>query len=332
MFAKLNNFIEKSKYTQTKIQSNINVFISLFLFYLWVFSFTFPIVTLGMTVYNKNLKFLYLYLSASFFSKVVLKCIRMKKGAKSAVQNMFLNALHEYFNIKRVNCNMNKYDKKLLYAEFPHGIFTAGFMINSLEGDKHNIKNAVSDAMYHCPFAGDLAKLFGGTPCNKINLNCLMEQGENIHLMPGGFNEILLTENYTYNLYVDTWFIAMCVKHNYNIIPVLNIGENETYCIYKLPRSIYRLIFNYIYKYIKLPVFFALGKNFTLAPYNTNIWSLYGKPIECGVRDNEEIHHAVERIQQRICRNLKDLFYENIHLFCKKYDLDPKMYKINIYG
>ena len=340
MLKSFSTFCANSKKIQTKGVCFQYSFGVSFLYLYWTFSILAPFLLLLSTIYMYTIKYAIFYVSFAVANKCCIYTIMyISDHVYSCVLNFFSSAIGTYFNIKRIQCTSeysfdkkdNSFDKKsggyellnennrVMYAEFPHGIFTIGFINNFflLSG----CKNVVFDALYHAPFFGDLIKVNNCIPSNKRSVDNCMKTGCGIHILPGGFHEIFLTENFRYNVYVPTGFIAMSVRHGYRIVPILNIGENETFYIFKIPNKYFGYVSNFYKKILKVPIFCAIGKFCMLIPHNVNIWSVYGTPIECNQLKDELFSDAVERIHN----------HENIVKYCSAYNLDINLYKINIY-
>lgn len=328
------DFNKKIQNLKTKSVSNVTVFYLIVLFSYWTFSILIPISVILYTFFYKYFLYLKLYVFTSIIHNYFVNYI-----SKYNIYKLFIdkikNSIDIYFNIKRINMNPKLLESnskiKTMYAEFPHGIFTIGFLCNSFILSKHKFKNVVFDILCNIPFFGDFLQTNNCIDSNKYVLQKNMQNGYGIHILPGGFHEIFLSENFNYNIYVPTGFIAMCVKYKYQIIPILNLGENETFYIYKIPNKYFSLITNLL-SIIKIPIFLAFGNLIPFLPYNVNIWSIYGEPIECIQNENESLSESVSRIHSLVCLQIKNMFDKNIINYCTAYNLDDKLYKLKIFS
>jgi hypothetical protein len=319
--------IQNSKSKNIDLWTYIKIY---FLIFTWVFSILFPFIIIYYTLKDKNRFYILLYIVLSSLSMILLYVL--KKYFYDKLINSAGDSYKKYFNIEIKNFNIKKEDKKILCAEFPHGIFCCGYVHNLMYLNQNlgNFRHVLFPFLLDIPFWGDILKMVDAIRSNKSTVAQYMERGENIHILPGGFHEICLTENFCYNIYVPSGFIAMCIKYKYSIIPVLNLGENETMYVLKIPEKIYNCISKYIFKVIKIPVFIGFGKYFTPIPENVTIWTIYGDPIECVQSDDETFEKAVDRIKKVMQVELQRLFDRNIKEYCKVNNTDESLYKLKI--
>lgn len=305
----------------------MNIFPSLII-HIWVSSVIIPIASFIYTVRTFDPYYIQLLLLIIFISRLLFYFFNLNKDNVHQLKNILQKSFVSYFNFKTINYKKFPSQSKILYAEFPHGIFCFSFFINY--AFLHPCKNCIFDLLVEMPVFGDFVKMYGATGCKKELVKKHMKNNENIHLLPGGFHEICSIKNFEYNLYVPTGFIALCLQYNYTIVPIINIGENETYYILPLHRKVYNFIYRYVFKFIKIPIFIGIGKYFTLMPIKRTIWSIYGDPIECKLDKDETTNEAIYRIRKTICLDLVKMFENNIQKYCDENKYDYKKYKIQI--
>ena len=218
-----------------------------------------------------------------------------------------------------------KEKSKTMISVFPHGIFANNF--NLIGGAKAgtSFKKCISSILINIPIFGYLLEKLDFVDISKTTLNNLMQKKENIMILPGGFNEVFMTKPYEYNIFIPRGFIKYACKYNYTIIPVLSLGENETFYAITPPKFLYNFLFKFL-TYIPVPL--AL-------PFSSNIVPIkifYGEKIICNPEDDIEI------IRNKMIEEIKNIFHKNIEKYVKyrnKLNIKPivnsEMYKINFY-
>ncbi|KAF0696130.1 Aste57867_13106 [Aphanomyces stellatus] len=123
---------------------------------------------------------------------------------------------------------------KTMLAYHPHGILCCGW---SVHGAMHaswtssNISWLVADVLFKLPFVSNAMSWGGCSSAAKRNFEGLMKQGENIALLPGGFQEATLYAKGEHRLFLHqrTGFIKYGLQYGYKVVPVYNFGEEHTY-------------------------------------------------------------------------------------------------------
>ena len=280
--------------------------------FLWVGSFILPIFSL---LHSLRMVAYYLILT------IVFKIFFLFKTNNYDL--ISTNLRKNFYNNKNENLKTLK-DKSLL-ACFPHGLFCGGFVMGS------NIaKNkCISSLVLEIPIFGDICKTIFKS-VSKDSMKSIMSKGETLSLLPGGFNEIYMMENYKYNIHVPSGFIALAIKYNYTIYPMLSLGENETYNTIPIPKWMFGYLKRLI-RTIPIPIIIPFGKYCTFIPMDVPIVTYYGNPINC---ENE----TVENIKDKIIYELQKTFNKNIENYCEyrnNLGISPKVhssqYSINFY-
>ena len=268
-----------------------------------------------------NYTYCWIYAICFFVARMIIKCVDM-----FGIHNTIIHdCLQHYFAVENINKpDLATINDKNLFTYHPHGIFCSGFSAG-IGFQLNEIKKCVSRLILILPIFGDYIRFANFVRANKNVFSKYMQSNDNLVILPGGFNEVFMTRKYEYNIYVPTGFIAMCIKHEYTIRPVLCLGENELYDTISLPKRLWKYMFN-ITKYITLPFIFFYGRLCTMMPYASPITIIYGTPIHCIKTD------SVDNIYSKYCQELTTIFTSNIGTYCEKHGFDPKKYSFQIYS
>ena len=284
---------------------------------IWIFSFVVPVLCTGYSIFMSNLDGFRFYLMYSLFHISIVDLVWTPKRHNT----LFYDTFCKFFYFQKSNTLLP--DTKTMTAVFPHGAFCVGFnSIGALKA-QNTIISLIAPLLMHVPCFGGLAKKIGVSSAEKNNMKSLMSKDFNISLLPGGFNEIFMMRKYEYNIYVPTGFIALAIKYEYRIYPILVLGENETFDVITPPKYLWTLLNKFV---SKVPVPLLLPYRYHRVP----VCSYYGESIACKHGDSVEI------IQKHIIETLMDLFTKNIESYCKNRNdsgilpiVEPSMYSIN---
>ena len=120
---------------------------------------------------------------------------------------------------------------KSLMAVVPHGILSLGFVFlaTSTELDSSNVKWLVTDALIQLPFIRDFCAWIDAWEVNKTRMTEFMKKGENVALLPGGFQEATLYLRDRHRAYARNrkGFIKYALQYGYAVIPVYVFGEER---------------------------------------------------------------------------------------------------------
>jgi hypothetical protein len=227
-----------------------------------------------------------------------------------------------------IPCLLDKIEpnKKVLVTVFPHGLFTIGFFIAGGGKAGTSFFKLVSSIIISIPVIRDWGTKIDFIAASKKIMSSKMKQMKNLILIPGGFNEIFMMREYEYNLFIPTGFIAMSIKNEYTIYPVLALGENELIQTLHIPKCFWKSIIKFM-RIFPIPICF---------PYSARkvpVITYYGTPIICCQTDN------VMEVREKIINCLTEIFHNNIKTYCEyrnslgiKPIVEPSMYSINFYG
>lgn len=287
----------------------------------WVNSITLPVITLLSSAYTKSIKPMIYYISSIAMFKISLNTLWSNENHN----NYFYNQCCKFYYTPTTNQEVIP-QTKIIITTFPHGMFCIGY--NASGGFKAgcNYYKAVSNILMRLPILNVWLQKLNYTSIDKNNIIKIMEKGDNISILPGGFNELIILRKYQYNIYIPTGFIALACKYGYTIKPCLSLGENETFSALSPPKFMWKYLFR-LMKVVTLPL---------SIPYwlhRVPIVTLYGEPIECKPGDN------VLEIREKLVNILTKLFDDNIVDYCNYRNslkiqpiVNVNNYSINFYG
>jgi hypothetical protein len=92
-----------------------------------------------------------------------------------------------------------------MIAMGPHGIFCSGWTVNMImhkDFEGKDYKFLVSSQLMKVPIISDIMKFFGGDSVDKETMIKIMKKGQNLALMPGGFEESTIFQNGKHRLFI----------------------------------------------------------------------------------------------------------------------------------
>jgi hypothetical protein len=161
-----------------------------------------------------------------------------------------------------------KDNSKTLIAAHPHGILCCE-MITTLvcapKLAKHIVRFLVSDMLFKLPLVADLLTWAKCSPADKQTMLSAMEDGENLSILPGGYQEATLCCRNEHRVFIKQrkGFIKYDLMHEYNVHPSYIFGEEKTYLAASWPQE--KLMF--LNKW-KLPPVVFMGKWLVFMPEN----------------------------------------------------------------
>lgn len=122
---------------------------------------------------------------------------------------------------------------KTLITVAPHGILTLGWnsVVSSKEFVPCKVRWLIADILAYLPFISDLCRWSNMWGCTPANMHRFMAQGENIALIPGGFQEATLYMHGRHRLYIRNraGFVKYALQYGYSIQPCYVFGEEWSY-------------------------------------------------------------------------------------------------------
>jgi 2-acylglycerol O-acyltransferase 2 len=228
----------------------------------------------------------------------------------------------EYFDAKIINKPHLNDSKKNIISIFPHGFLSLGLHICgglATEGIK-----CIASLFFYLPFLSEYIYRIGCRPCDGKTVKKMMENNENIYIVPGAFNELYMMKKYQYNIHVPKGFIKLCIDHEYTIYPCFSFGENESYSTINFPEKYWDSL-KKITRYVKLP-FLIVYSRMIILPNKVPIWTVYGNPIKCTK------YSKIDDIHKDVCDELKIVYDKYIGEYCKENGLNVEKYSLRLFN
>lgn len=136
----------------------------------------------------------------------------------------------------------------------------------------------VAEGLFYFPVMRELVNWMDFTSAAKPAFKEVMRTGQNVCLMPGGFEEATLYERGKHRVYIKQrfGFIKLALQHGYKVHPVYTFGEEYAY--YTFP---YLLKLRLKLNEFKMPgvLFFGRPECFYLPRTDVDLITVVGKPI-----------------------------------------------------
>lgn len=150
--------------------------------------------------------------------------------------------------------------------------------------------------MFNIPLGRDIIRWHSSEPVSKSTMQRNMKAGQNIALIPGGFEEATVYEYDHDRIFLKNrcGFIKYALKYGYKVYPVYTFGEEKTY--YTLP---YLLEFRLWLNKFKIPTVFFCGLWGSFLPFrDVDLITVVGTPIEMPTiteptKEQVEKYHAI---------------------------------------
>jgi 2-acylglycerol O-acyltransferase 2 len=210
---------------------------------------------------------------------------------------------------------------KTLLAVSPHGILTIGFISCSTSQvfAKSDIKWLVADALLVLPFVRDFMVWNDSFEASKQRMTQLCNEGENIGLIPGGFQEATIYMRNRHRLYIKErkGFIKYALQYGYKIMPGYVFGEERGY--WQLHTGIFDMNFWLNLNKYSIPTIAAIGKFGLLPDHNIDVCIVFGKSMQLPLipKPSEE---DINKYHQEYIAQITGLFERNK----EKYAFDGK--------
>lgn len=234
--------------------------------------------------------------------------------------------LKDYFNSENIILDKDAYipekNSKKMICVSPHGILPMGFsiLLTSYEFNKTFTKWLVTDSMTLFPFLNDFLVSRNILSCSSSNMKKIMKNGDNIGIIPGGYEEATNYERGINKIYIKNrkGFIKYALQFDYNIIPVYVFGEEYMYWM-NLPSYI-KNISIFLNKY-KIPGVMFIGKYFTFFPDNNiDVNIVIGKELKLPHISNP-CQNDVNKYHTLYINSMVELFENNVEKYGNNKDL-----------
>ncbi|KAK1941499.1 Diacylglycerol O-acyltransferase 2 [Phytophthora citrophthora] len=200
-----------------------------------------------------------------------------------------------------------KADDRALFAFHPHGVLSSGFAFN---GAHHmgflqaHCRWLVAENLFWFPVMRDLLNWMDFNSVARSTFHRVMTTGQNVCLIPGGFEEATLYERGKHRVYIKKrfGFIKLALQHGYKVHPVYTFGEEYAYHTFP-----YFLKLRLKMNEFKIPgvLFFGLPHCFFLPHSDIDLITVVGEAltlphIEQPTKEDVQKYHSqyVEALQK----------------------------------
>ena len=204
-----------------------------------------------------------------------------------------------------------KPDTHTMVAMAPHGILTIGFtcLAGSIEMEPSEIKWLVTDALKWLPFIRDIMSWVNIHACNKKLMQKFMKRGDNLALLPGGFEEATMYLRGHHRIFIKNrkGWIKYCLQYGYDIQPGHIFGEELTY--WQLDAGNWGKDFRFWLNKMHIPGTIFCGKWWCpyLPDHNIDINVVITKPMKLPQIDNPT-PEEVDKYHTMYIDTMKKLF------------------------
>ena len=199
---------------------------------------------------------------------------------------------------------------KTMLTVSPHGILTLGFVFaaSSAEFDACEIKWLVTDILLQLPFIRDFMWWIDAFAVSKTTMTTMMRQGENIALIPGGYQEATLYVRDKHRLFINErkGFVKYALQYGYSIQPSYVFGEERGYWQPDIGSIEWKFWLN---KY-NIPTIFFIGKFGILPDNDIDVNVVVGKPFKLPMIENPTLEE-VDKWHKIYLEKIVDLFEKN---------------------
>lgn len=197
---------------------------------------------------------------------------------------------------------------KIMLAMHPHGIMATSFPLNYCRS-KHfeNFHFLATRLIFYIPFGGIFARWIGIEPVDNKSFENLLEKGENIIFLPGGFEDATITNHNQDQIFIKNrkGFVKYALKYGYNLYPGYSFNENRMFSCFTSFEN-FRLFLNRI----KFPGVFFWGKYGLLPRRDLKMYTVIGKPL---------ILPKLEKITNEDVDKYHNLYLEKLQELYDKY-------------
>jgi 1-acyl-sn-glycerol-3-phosphate acyltransferase len=275
----------------------------------------------GLCIYHglwdSLLSFLCFWLIGGFlrFPSIPALTHLMAKGLESWFKYFTIDYEHAFLKQGNSVCS-----GRTIYCYHPHGLFSFGMVLLAVDLARKNEPVGIigsSHMRWFNPLAKILLDLAGieliGASSREVQ-RALRRGDRSLILVPGGYEEAVLTQNGYERLYLNNrlGFVKYAMRYGYSLTPVYAFGENDLYSCFPIADSVRNALARY-----KIPLALFYGdSNFPLMPRRTEegLRIVVGEPfsvpyrIEPDIRELRATHSEyVEKLLQLYYRYNKEV-------------------------
>ncbi|ETK82991.1 hypothetical protein F441_11958 [Phytophthora nicotianae CJ01A1] len=200
-----------------------------------------------------------------------------------------------------------KPNDRAMFAFHPHGVLSNGWAFNGthhMSFERADCRWLVAENLFWFPVMRDLLNWMDFSSVAKSTFHRFMPTGQNVCLIPGGFEEATLYERGKHRVYIKKrfGFIKLALQHGYKVHPVYTFGEEYAYHTFP-----YLLNFRLKLNEFKIPgvLFFGLPQCFFLPCTDVDLITVVGEAlilprIEHPTKEDVQKYHSkyVEALQK----------------------------------
>ena len=200
-----------------------------------------------------------------------------------------------------------------IYMFHPHGAFSSSYFFHSLtdltEWPKEKLwKTTISRYLFWLPFVEEISSKMNVVANTHYAMKKVLEEGESLHIIPGGTSEIPLTEpgKLIVKLSDRKGIFRLALETGTPLIPVLSYGENE---VYNLAFSSLQKKLQKYHFVLPIPSFKSIQTWIQLfnEPLESPITTHIGTPIQ--VQKKESVtYEDIQTLRTEYIEHIKQLY------------------------
>lgn len=202
--------------------------------------------------------------------------------------------------------------RKYLFAMYPHGVygvcraFTGGQQLWGTLYPGITVRWGSFGMAFYLPGIREFSLLCGCLDASKPVLTRAIKRGENIALLPGGLDEMALTDGMSKDttLVARKGFVALAIEHGMDIVPGFCFGEKWIHKTVQLPGPIARFLRR---RQMSGTTLKGRGPTF-LGFLGVPLGYVWAEPIRVKKMDPSENKAYVDEVFAQVEASLKDIF------------------------
>ncbi|EGZ22274.1 hypothetical protein PHYSODRAFT_314038 [Phytophthora sojae] len=220
-----------------------------------------------------------------------------------------------------------KPNDRAMFAFHPHGVLSNGWAFNGahhLSFQHADCRWLVAENLFWFPVMRDLLNWMDFSSVAKATFHRFMPTGQNVCLIPGGFEEATLYERGKHRVYIKKrlGFIKLALQYGYKVHPVYSFGEEYAYHTF-----LYLLQLRLKLNQFKLPgvIFYGHPQCFFLPCTDVDLITVVGEALVLP-RIEHPTKEDVQKYHAQYVQALQKLFdkYKSV------YAVDPEA-KLEVY-
>ena len=177
---------------------------------------------------------LYMFPQKIIIPFLIIYIFQLTQGRSERFRNLLKDYINPkgYFKDFTIDFEEDLKPNHCLIVSQPHNIFSYSQIANYFSEEKlKSFRLIGSRAGLNLPFFGLTLRWLGVSPAHPDDFKTYMEKGQNLLLVPGGFEEATMSEYNKINLFTKKrkGFIKFALIHGYTVYPMVHIGEEMAY-------------------------------------------------------------------------------------------------------